>query len=314
MIISASYKTDIPAFYGEWFINRLRAGFCKTINPYNHQVKLVNLSPHHVDGIVFWTKNVGPFLKYLPEINSRGYIFIIHYTINNYPRTLEASVVDSARSVEHVKKIADKFGLKIVVWRYDPVLFSELTPYSFHIANFSYLASLLRGIVDEVVVSFVHLYKKTQRNIDMAALSGNFLWQNPADEEKTSLLGDLVSIAAANQMKLSVCSQPSYLIPGAQSAQCIDATRISSLRGSVFQSLQKGNRPGCMCYESYDIGEYDTCPQGCVYCYAVNRPNLAIERFQKHDPTSEFLFEPISYNPKTQAVKTQLSLFDKEIF
>jgi len=136
MIISASYKTDIPAFYGEWFINRLRAGFCRTINPYNHQVKLVNLLPHHVDGIVFWTKNIGPFLKYLPEINSRGYIFIIHYTINNYPRTLEASVVDSARSVEHLKKIADKFGLKTVVWRYDPVFFSELTPYSFHVANF----------------------------------------------------------------------------------------------------------------------------------------------------------------------------------
>jgi len=192
--------------------------------------------------------------------------------------------------------------------------FLNLPLIAFTLLIFFYLASLLRGIVDEVVVSFVHLYKKTQRNIDMAALSGNFLWQNPADEEKTNLLGDLVSIAAANQMKLSVCSQPSYLIPGAQPAQCVDANRISSLRGSVFQSLKKGNRPGCMCSESYDIGEYDTCPQGCVYCYAVNHPNLAIERFRKHDPTSEFIFEPTSYNPKTQAVKTQLSLFDKEIF
>lgn len=312
MIISASYKTDIPAFYGEWFIRRIRAGFCGTINPYNHQAIRVSLSPDDVDGIVFWTKNVGPFMQYLREVRSLNHFFVIHYTINNYPRQLESSVVDSARSVKHARIIANEFGSKVVVWRYDPIIFSDLTPRHFHLANFSRLASALRGLVDEVVVSFVQLYEKTKRNLDAAALSGSFSWCDPTNEEKSGLLADLVSIAAENKIKLSVCSQPSYLVLGSVPARCIDAARISALRGSLFPAVMKGNRPGCMCAESCDIGEYDTCPQGCVYCYAVHHPNLALQRFRKHDPTSEFLFNPVIRLPTEQNVGCQLSLLDDE--
>src|SRR5579863_4047179 len=107
MIISASYKTDIPTFYGEWFMNRLRAGSCRMVNPYNQKSLLVDLTPQAVDGFVFWTKNIGPFLKHLPEVQSRGYPFIVQHTINGYPRELEFRVIDYSRTIKHVKTLAD---------------------------------------------------------------------------------------------------------------------------------------------------------------------------------------------------------------
>ena len=128
MIISASYKTDIPTFYGEWFMNRLRAGWCKMINPYGGQVYTIDLTPEGVDGFVFWSKNIGPFLKYLPEVQQRGYPFIVQHSINGYPRELEFRVINYAHTVEHMKALADTYGPHVTVWRYDPIVLSSLTP------------------------------------------------------------------------------------------------------------------------------------------------------------------------------------------
>src|SRR5690242_19877077 len=119
MIISASYRTDIPAFYGQWFINRLRAGYCMMTNPYNGKPIRVSLAPDAVDGFVFWTKNIGPFLRYLPEIRSSSYPFIVQHTINGYPRRLESRVTRPTRTVEHVKRLAGEYGPDVLVWRYD---------------------------------------------------------------------------------------------------------------------------------------------------------------------------------------------------
>ncbi|MBL8157827.1 MAG: DUF1848 family protein, partial [Anaerolineae bacterium] len=117
MIVSASYRTDIPTFYGEWFVNRLRAGYCRTVNPYSRALHTVSLRRKDVDGFVFWTKNAGPFLRFLPEIRERGFPFVFQYTINGYPRELETSVVDAARSVEHASSIRAAYGGRVVVWR-----------------------------------------------------------------------------------------------------------------------------------------------------------------------------------------------------
>jgi len=292
MIISASYKTDIPTFYGDWFMNRLRAGYCRVLNPYSGRASSVSLRREDVDGFVFWTKNLGPFMKHLPIVRAAGFPFIVQYTINGYPRELEFNVTDARRSVEHVRQVSLEFGNRVVVWRYDTILISSLTPVDFHLQNFQRLAIGMRGLVDEVVISFMHLYQKTQRNLDRAAQEYGLSWRLPTDEEKLRLTADLLEIARRHDMTLSICSQPSYLIPGVREARCVDAPRLEDVGGGRIVAALKGNRRECGCFESRDIGEYDTCPHGCIYCYAVRNQALAKQRFAKHDPLSEFLFRP----------------------
>lgn len=292
MIISASYKTDIPAFYGDWFLNRLHAGFCMMTNPYNrHQVTRVSLRRPDVDGFVFWTKNIGPFLDKLAEVHTQSYPFIIQYTINCYPRKLEFSVTDATRSIRHAAEIARLYGPRTLVWRYDPVVFSSETPPETHLEIFEWLASRLEGMTDEVVISFAQIYRKTRRNMDWASREFGFQWSDPDDEQKRKLMRELLRIAHAHRMQLTLCSQPYLLEPGVQEAHCVDARRISSLLGREIHTRLKGARKECGCFESKDIGDYDTCPHGCVYCYAVQNRRLAQERFREHDPEGEFLFK-----------------------
>ena len=306
MIISASYKTDIPTFYGEWFINRLRAGYCMVMNPYNRKPYRVDLNHDAVDGFIFWTKNAGPFLRYLSEIRDCSYPFMVQYTINGYPRSLEFSVVDAERSVEHMKQINSSYGPKVAVWRYDTVVFSSVTPIDFHRENFSRLARMLEGIVDEVVISFAQVYKKTKRNMDWASEKFGFNWEDPPHPVKYALASELAEIAKSCGMQLTMCSQKEYLAPGVTEARCVDAKRLSEIAGHPIISQLRGNRTDCGCFMSKDIGEYDTCPHGCVYCYAVQNRSLAQQRFKEHDPKSEFLFVPQGYERKPE---NQPSLF-----
>jgi len=311
MIISASYKTDIPTFYGDWFMRRLRAGFCKMVNPYNRSVYRVDLRSSAVDGFVFWTKNLGPFLKYLPEVQDRGYPFAVQYTINGYPRELETSVVDASQSVAHASALCEKFGPRVMVWRYDTILLTSLTDRDFHLENFGRLARALSGTADEVVVSFAQLYRKTFRNIAAAAQKNGFMWSDPPTQEKRQLISDLATIARAYGFQMSICSQRDLLVPNARDARCVDACRLELVGGKRIRAELKGNRAECGCFASRDIGEYDTCPHGCVYCYAVQNRELALRRFRLHDPDSEFLFEPADASELPVANAT-LSLFDKE--
>jgi hypothetical protein len=307
MIISASYKTDIPTFYGEWFMNRLRAGHCKMLNPYNRKAIRVSLKLEDVDGIVFWTKNVGPFLKFLPEIRERGFPFMVQHTINGYPRALEHSVVDAASSIRSVQKIADDFGPDVCLWRYDTVVISSLTPVEFHLEQFERLASSLKGAVNEVVVSFMQLYTKTVRNLDHAGKEYSFTWRDPSADEKRSLAKKLVEIAGRFGIRLSICSQRELLVEGAFDARCVDADRLGRIAGGRISTKLKGNRKECGCFASRDIGEYDTCPHGCVYCYAVRNQELALARYRKHNPELEFLFEP-EFPVEGEEESPQLSL------
>ncbi len=226
MIVSASYKTDIPTFYGPWFMNRLRAGFCLAVNPYGKQVYRVRLDSKAVDGFVFWTKNVGPFIKHLPEVRDRGFPFIVQYTMTGYPRQLETSVVDWQQSVEHAHRLRDSFGPHVAIWRYDTILMSTLTPPDFHVTNFTRLASALSGATDEVVVSFAQAYRKTKRNLDKAANSAGFSWHDPSTATKRDLLGALVAVARNHGMRVTVCSQRDYVVDGAGEARCVDARRL----------------------------------------------------------------------------------------
>ncbi len=296
MIISASYRTDIPAFYGAWFMNRFQAGFAKVVNPYGRQVSTVPLRLG-VDGFVFWTRNAQPFRPALAMVQRAGLPFMVTYTVTGYPRVLETSVIDAERAVADIRALVATFGRRSVVWRYDPILFSELTPPDFHRTNFARLADGLAGVVDEAVISFAAIYKKSARNLAAAACAHGFGWGDASTDDKRQLASELAGLAAARGMKLSVCSQADYTVSGTSPAACIDARRLEdvakgwSLASGIAAKI-KGNRPGCLCFESRDIGEYDTCPHGCTYCYAVSSRSLAKRRHAEHDPAGEFLFPP----------------------
>jgi len=298
MIISASYRTDIPAFYGEWFVNRLRAGYCKAVNPYSGQIYTVDLSSEQVDGFVFWTKNIGPFLRYLPEVQARNIPFVVQHSITGYPRELEARVASVSQVVESLKRLAGSYGADRIVWRYDPILFSSLTPFDWHRENFATLAQQLEGITDEVVISFAQVYRKTARNLDIASHEYGFTWDEHRSEtfvleHGLALTKELAQIADSCGMRVSVCSQQKFVIEGVtQEARCIDADRLARIAGKSIVAKERGNRTECRCHASKDIGDYDTCPHGCVYCYAVNNRDLALNRYKRHNPDSEFLFEP----------------------
>ncbi len=292
MIVSASYRTDIPAFYGAWFLNRLAAGICRSANPYGGPAYAVPLSREAVDGFVFWTRNAGPFLPALESVASRGFPFVLHYTITGYPRALETSVPDADRSVALARAIAARHGPRTVVWRYDPILLTTLTGPAWHRTNFARLAAAISGACDEVVVSFAQIYRKTRINLAAAATAHGFVWQDPPCEEKRDLLADLAAIAGRAGMRLTLCAQPDLLVPGAGEARCIDSERLGDVGGRKILARRRGNRPGCACAESRDIGAYDTCPHGCVYCYAVRSPAAAKRRHREHDPGGAFLIAP----------------------
>ena len=295
MIISASYKTDIPTFFGEWFMNRLRAGSCKMRNPYNGQVYSVDLTCESVDGIVFWTKNIGPFLESLKEVQERGYPFLIQHTITGYPRELEARVVNCAQTVEYLRKVATLYGPDVVIWRYDPILISSLTSFEWHLENFETLAKALEGVTNEVIISFAQTYRKTKRNVEAASQNFGFQWHESEsfpDDLLKAFAVEMAKTARRYHMHLRVCSQKKLLVPElVKEARCIDAERLGRTARRSLQHIKlQGNRKECGCFASKDIGEYDTCPHGCVYCYAVQQREKALNRYKAHDPTNDFLF------------------------
>jgi hypothetical protein len=289
MIVSASYRTDIPAFYAAWFLNRLRAGSAEVANPYGGRAYEVSLRAGEVDGFVFWTRNIGPLLADLGAVRDRA-PFVVQFTVTGYPRALESSVIASEVAIAQIRALAGRWGPRAVVWRYDPVVLSSLTPSEWHVANFAALAGSLAGAVDEVAVSFVQPYRKTARNTDAAARRHGFAWRDPEDEEKRALLGRLASIAASEGIALTLCTQPHLIAPGVAEARCVDADRLGDVAGHPIEAREKGNRPGCRCAESRDIGAYDTCPHGCVYCYAVTSRDAVRRRYQAHDPGAAILF------------------------
>ena len=288
MIVSASYRTDISAFYASWFMNRLRAGRCQVANPYGGGSYSVALTPEAVDGFVFWTRNLRPLLPHLDEIR-RVAPFIVQFTVTGYPRVLETSVIAVAGAIAQLQELGRRFGARAAVWRYDPIVLTGELDAEAHATGFAALAQALAGTVDEVVLSVVHPYRKTSRNLDRAARRFGFAWRDPPADEKQALLAQLAAIARRHRIAPTLCSQPELLVPGLREARCIDAGRLADVAQCPVTARESGNRPGCRCALSRDIGAYDTCPHGCVYCYAVADRDRALARFRAHDPAADCL-------------------------
>jgi hypothetical protein len=284
VIVSASYRTDIPAFYGRWFLRRLEAGFCRVASPYGGGDYEVSLRPGEVDGFVLWTRNLRPLLAALDRVRQVA-PFVVQFTLTGYPRSLENSVIGADDAVAQLREVRRRFGPRAAVWRYDPVVFTDALDAATHAASFVRLTQVLAGTTDEVVLSVMHPYRKTARNLDRADLA----WRDPPTEEKRALLLRLAGIAREAGLRPTLCSQPELLGPGLDEARCIDAARLSDIGQQAVAAPIAGNRPGCCCARSRDIGAYDTCPHGCVYCYAVRDRDRAVANFRAHDPASATL-------------------------
>jgi len=268
MIVSASYRTDIPAFYGRWFADRWTEGFCEVPNPYSQKLYRVSLNPRDIDGMVFWTRSAKPFFKQFARVHEDGVPFVITHTVTGYGKEIEAGVPDWHSGVDTLHSLAETYGSDAVVWRYDPILFTDSIDADWHLRHFETLASAINGATDEVVVSFTQFYAKTKRNMALRGIA----WHDPSLAEKQALLRNVASIAAKYGIQVTLCTQPELLIPEVKKARCIDLQRLwrvgKRLGRDPFKAKLKPTRPNCGCAESRDIGTFATCKFGCAYCYA----------------------------------------------
>lgn len=292
MIISASRRSDIPAFYSRWWMNRLRAGFVLVPNPFNpRQVRRVRLRPDAVDAIVFWTRNAAPLLPYLDEMTAMGYPFLFQYTLTGYPRALETHTPPVEQALATFSALSARLGPERVIWRYDPILLCDLLPVTDHLQRFAALAAALAGKTRQVVISFADLYGKTVRQLDRVPdLHYADILQRP--DELAALLAGLQQIATRYDLVLTSCAEATDLAAwGIAHGRCIDAAQLNRLFGlSLATRKDPGQRPACGCACSIDIGQYDSCPHGCLYCYANRSPVLAARHRAAHDPLSPLLY------------------------
>jgi hypothetical protein len=215
--------------------------------------------------------------------------FTVQFTLTGYPRTIESSVIDAEAAIAQVRQLRRRFGARAAVWRYDPIVITDELGAAAHAARFAVLARALKDSVDEVVLSFMQPYRKTRRNLDRAAWRHGFGWRDPPTEEKQDLLCRLALIARDSGLTPTLCSQPELLLPALGEASCIDAGRLGDVAQRPIAARTSGNRPGCRCALSRDIGAYDTCPHGCVYCYAVSDRDRAVANLRRHDPDAPML-------------------------
>ena len=291
MIISASRRTDMPAFYSQWFMNRIRAGFCVVRNPFNPQQSTrVSLKPEDVDLIVFWTRNPKPLMPFLKELNARGYPYYFLFTLLDYPSWLELGTPAVENSLECFKQLSELIGPQKVIWRYDPIVLTNRTPIAWHQDTFQELASSLRGYTTRAIISLVELYRKAQNRLKPLQEQGIEI-QPCQGDALADLMQSLSRIGLENHMELFSCAQEIDLsaygiIPG----KCIDDRYIAGIFGlQVDPKKDPSQRKACGCVISKDIGAYDTCLFGCKYCYATNSLERAKLNYQNHDPESECL-------------------------
>jgi len=193
-VISCSRRTDIPAFYTNWLINRIRDGYCHVINPYGSQVYYVSLKPEDCLAFVFWTRNPNPLLNHLSEFDIRGYKYYFHFTLIKYPELLESNTPDLNKSIDNFKKLSDMIGPNNVRWRYDPIIISSITNYDYHIENFSSIAKQLQSYTNHCTFSFVDFYGKTLRNLNRISVSSNLKFLDISLSRKISLIKNLNEI------------------------------------------------------------------------------------------------------------------------
>ncbi len=293
MIISASRRTDIPAFYSEWFFNRIKEGFVYVRNPINkNHVSKVSLLPEHVDCFVFWTKNPKPFIDRLSDLSD--FKFYFQFTINSYSTDLEPNVPKKQEIINNFIELSQKLGKEKVIWRYDPILLSEKYTIDYHLKYFNSIAEKVSPYTEKCVISFIDLYKKCERN-----LKGTTVQEIP--EEKIKYLSkELKLITDQYNLSLETCAENIELATlGIGHNRCVDNVLIERiLNKKIKASKDKNQRNECGCIESIDIGAYNTCKHGCLYCYANFNHQMVIDNCDRHSSISPLIFGEVGEKDK----------------
>lgn len=285
MIVSVSRRTDIPNYYADWFLTRVKEGFACVRNPMNpRQISKVALSPEVVDCFVFWTKNPANMLDRLGELQNYDYYF--QFTLTGYGKDVEPGLPDKRTVLlPTFQRLSREIGKERVIWRYDPILLSERYTKEYHLKAFEEIADRLAGYTEKVVISFVDFYAKTRRNaadLHMRQITG---------EEIYGLAGELARIAKERHLTIETCAEEMDLQElGIGHGCCIDQRLIERITGCSIQGKKdKNQRKECGCFESIEIGAYNTCKTGCKYCYA----NFSMEKVKQschcYDPVSPLL-------------------------
>lgn len=284
MIINTGMRTDIPAFYHEWLINRIREGFVLVRNPYNpSQVTRYSLSPEVVDLIAFCTKNPAPMLEHMDVLKPYGQYWFV--TITPYGKDIEPNVPDKRKVMEDFRKLSDIVGVDCVGWRYDPIFVDDRRTVEWHIAQFEQMAEMLSGYTKTCVISFIDLYKKVERNFPEA--------REVYQKDRLTIGKAFIEIAKRHDITIRPCAEGNDL--EAYGADCSGCMTVKTFETALQERLdvpkqsrnQRNNQ--CACLLGTDIGAYDTCSHLCRYCYANTNAVYVKENRKKHDPMSPFL-------------------------
>ncbi len=310
MIINTGQRTDIPAFYSKWFMNRIKEGYVLVRNPYYPTiVTKFLLNPNVVDVIGFCTKNPGPMLKYLDDLKDFGQFWYI--SITGFENDLEPNVPPIDRVIEDFKYLSNKIGSQAVSWRYTPIIINDKYTKERHIKTFEYIASKLEGYTKLVAYGFVDVYDKLKRNHPEII--------DTDDNTKIEITKEFIKIAKKHNMELRLCSKEKWLkeygvdIDGCMRLEDYERSINSNL--DIKQKMQ-ARKNYCACYLSNDIGSYNSCPHFCTYCYANGDKNLVIKNIKAHDDNSPFLIGNIEPNDKIKDAKQEsykrniITLFD----
>ncbi|GAP71729.1 hypothetical protein SAMD00024442_17_29 [Candidatus Symbiothrix dinenymphae] len=289
MILSVSRRTDIPAFYSEWFYNRIKEGSVYVRNPMNiNQVSKILINPEIVDCMVFWTKNPQAMINRLGEIKKFNYYF--QFTINPYNQSIESFVPTKDNIINTFKTLSDKIGKNRVIWRYDPILLSDNINADYHIKYFESIAKRLFSYTNKCAISFIDFYKKTERNLrQTTAVELN-------ECEILYISKAIADIAKVYDIEVQSCAEKYDLESvGIKHGKCIDNAIIEDIVGFPIESRKdKNQRQECGCIESVDIGEYNTCGHNCLYCYANFNHDEVQKKKSRHIPTSPLLIGNIT--------------------
>ncbi|MCM1284091.1 MAG: DUF1848 domain-containing protein [Roseburia sp.] len=283
MIINTGGRTDTVQYYTEWLLNRFAEGYVLSRNPlFPNKVTRYELTADKVDCVVFCSKNYRPILPRLHEITDRFHTYF-HYTITAYGRDIEPGVPGIDESMETLKELSALVGKQRVTWRYDPVLLTKEYTIGRHLETFERMAEMLSPYIDRCIFSFVEMYKKLEYNMPEII---------PLSVRDMDLLAQgLGAIAEKYGIYIQTCgTNGDFTRYGIHSSGCTTLEALGKANGIVFKDLKhKGMRQGCHCIESRDIGFYDTCMNGCKYCYANKDPQQAFENYKYHDKTSPLL-------------------------
>ena len=282
MIINTGCRTDIPAFYSKWLMNRIREGFVLVRNPYYpSQITKYSLSPEVVDCLVFCTKNPEPMLKYLDELNIyKQYWFV---TINSYGEDIEPVVPNKEKVIESFKKLSSYIGMDSIGWRYDPIFINNNFDVEKHIACFENIAKELKGYTHNCTISFLDLYENVKRNAKNL--------RPPTKEEQVKIAKEFFRIGKENNITIYSCCEKNFLAEyGLKCNGCLSQEIIeNSIKCKLQPTRRKKLRQECNCLMGNDIGAYNTCGHLCKYCYANLNKDLVIENMKKHNINSPFL-------------------------